>query len=431
MNLKQKVIRRRSILDTIGLVGLLGLVVINAFHFNLLNAYLYYREFFSGFFLVLIARYAMISFFGPKQTEIRVNHLLFYLLLFPLLLYIWSFIDFNVSLYGVDELGRVSAHINDVSLSLYVLRNALLYLPMVVYIYLRGLNLDEIRIIAFVVSIVVPFSIMSYMQSVSIYGQDLTLGMIGELGGQGIAYNSYVPYLTFGVLCAIYLLYSQVHPIGEMILIVCISYAVIFIFLSTSRQSTLFVLISFIAFVLITGKGLIDYKKWFISGAALVAIFILFDHFTDGYVLADKIIDRYSGVDDFLDSGSRGNKVLDGLSMLSPFELLIGAGLTSVIVSGPHNDYVRWTQRVGVPLMIFGFYPFFFAFKHGFRLARLNSESNTLFLFITLAVGYTLFHSLFGYPREDANQAVVSYLGLALWFGAYSEGLLNLNRQEK
>ena len=73
--------------------------------------------------------------------------------------------------------------------------------------------------------------------------------------------------------------------------------------------------------------------------------------------------------------------------------------------------------------MVIGFMPFIIAFRASFRMALLPRTENTLSIFITLAVGFTLFHSLFGYPREEANQALAVYLGLAIWFGAVREGL--------
>lgn len=56
-----------------------------------------------------------------------------------------------------------------------------------------------------------------------------------------------------------------------------------------------------------------------------------------------------------------------GLDLLSPEDYIFGAGLTSVIVRGPHNDYIRWIQRIGIPGMVLSFLPFVIAFSKNFE----------------------------------------------------------------
>jgi O-antigen ligase len=109
--------------------------------------------------------------------------------------------------------------------------------------------------------------------------------------------------------------------------------------------------------------------------------------------------------------------LVEGIRLLNPVQFLSGAGLTSVIVSGPHNDYVRWTQRVGLFAMFLGFAPFVIAFWRSFRKMREPHEGTPTWAFLNAGVAFTLFHSLFGYPREDAFQAPYAFLGLALWLG--------------
>jgi len=171
-------------------------------------------------------------------------------------------------------------------------------------------------------------------------------------------------------------------------------------------------------------------------GGGLAFIFV-----TQDYDISYEFYHRFVSLEGFMSSRStRIEMALNGLSILHPHEWLFGAGLTSVLVSGPHNDYIRWLQRVGLPLMIFGFMPFFITFRESFLLVRsrltpFNRQDNSLLIFLTLSGGFTLFHSFFGYPREEANQAVAVYMGLALWFGAYREGLMavteGLNQPEQ
>ena len=78
-----------------------------------------------------------------------------------------------------------------------------------------------------------------------------------------------------------------------------------------------------------------------------------------------------------------------------------------------------------VIVMLIGFLPFFIAFWESCKLVLKVKQGNALHIYLALAVGFTLFHSLFGYPREDAFQAPYVYLGLVLWFGVLRGGILN------
>lgn len=417
------IFRSRNVLDTVGLFAVLGLLVVNAFHYDIYQTFPLYREFFGCLFVALSGWYFLKKTPVLVRSRFRMNRTLFYLLLFPGLLFFWSFIDPGVSLYGDYTLGMVSDQLGGTSLWLYVLRNALLYLPMVVYVYFRGLNLKEIRLIALTATIIAPMSIGAFLQ----HGELTTLarlGAVAELGRKGFAYNSYVPYLTFLVLCGIYLLFSSSSYYIKWIALANVGIASTYCLLTTSRQSVLFIVICFFAFFCLSRDGINRRGKWVNLGLAVIVAVALFSYFTQGYELSPIFLNRYSNAKGFIET-PRLAIAIKGLDKLELIQWFAGAGLTSVIYSGPHNDYVRWTQRVGIPLMIFGFLPFFIACVRGARLSLRYRTGNSLFIFLVLAVGFTLFHSLFGYPREDANQAVAVYLGLALWFGAYREGLLS------
>ena len=53
-------------------------------------------------------------------------------------------------------------------------------------------------------------------------------------------------------------------------------------------------------------------------------------------------------------------------------------------------------------------------------LKNLLSKNSSLNIFIFLSIFFTIYNSFFGYPREDANQALVCYLGIGIWFSTYS-----------
>jgi hypothetical protein len=85
--------------------------------------------------------------------------------------------------------------------------------------------------------------------------------------------------------------------------------------------------------------------------------------------------------------------------------------------------------------MLLGFYPFFRAVLSiaGLRsLLSHDKKNKSLLLYLTLAILFTLYHSFFGYPREDAYQAVYCFLGLSMWLGVRKEyGLVSVMKSER
>ena len=80
------------------------------------------------------------------------------------------------------------------------------------------------------------------------------------------------------------------------------------------------------------------------------------------YPLIDKLSGTYVGTT----NETRFEIWISSLSMLHISEWFTGAGLTSVLVSGPHNDYIRWIQRVGLIFAFISFYPYFSAMFKSF-----------------------------------------------------------------
>lgn len=416
------IFKNRSLWDSMGFFALLCLLVINAFHFKLYESLVYYREIFFVMFVILSAGYLLKKLNGVRASVFCINKLLFLLFSFPVLLVVWSFLDSGRELYVGASTLDMPVNVTGIAMSIYVLRNAVLYLPMVLYFYLRGLSLSEIRLVAFVAILIAPLSILSFVISNEL-ATFATLGVVAELGGRGLGYNTYVPYLTFLILCGIYLFFSTSNIFLKLFFLTNVSVASIYSLLTTSRQSLLFILICLAIFFYYTRGRNIHIKKSIYLAVTLLIGIVTFVYFTQDVDMSEKLLDRFTSVEGFTKT-SRVEIFVAGLAKLNLFEWFAGAGLTSVIYSGPHNDYIRWTQRVGLPLMILGFLPFLMTFIRSARAAVVYRGDNTLYIFLTLAIGFTLFHSVFGYPREDANQAVAVYVGLALWLGAYSAGLL-------
>ena len=133
----------------------------------------------------------------------------------------------NTGLQGITEV--------NVDPRLYVLRNSLLYLPMVFYFACIGISEKEINRICFIAIAVAPFSILFYL--LTVYDDStfsiFLLGEMGQFGGANIQYNSYVPYLTFPALAGIYLLSVKKNLIVKSLVITSLAVMAIFIFLSS------------------------------------------------------------------------------------------------------------------------------------------------------------------------------------------------------
>lgn len=410
----------KSLSNLLGLVILIFLLILNALHFRFNSIYPFYREIIAFLFIILIS--AGVTKGINNFIQFKIHRALLYLLAFPLLLIMCSFFDNGTQLYGNTSLEGVSENINGINPKVYTLRNAFLYLPMVIYFYIRGLNYREINFLALLLILIAPISIIDYYLMSITKVQDSGPEILFLQGGSIIAYNTYVPYLTYLILSGIYL-YTQKSGLLKYIILISVIFTSLFCVISTSRQSVLFIILSFIAFG-VANKS-INYLKIILNIIFFfLIILIIFFYIQDTFELGDGLTTRYSSIMNFTsDETGRQQIMVQGLQMLEPLEWLFGAGLTSVLNSGPHNDYIRWLQRVGFPLMIFGFLPFFILLIKSLGYLKESSSNKNLTLFLLLGVFFTLFHSFFSYPREEVNQAFVVYLALSLWFGSFKNNL--------
>ena len=396
----------------LGFYTLILLISLVPFHFlvSKVGFMVFYREIIGAIFLFLL----LISLIHTGHLNLRIRSELFYLILFPLLLCMAAIYDPMINLYE-DNWGLAtiaSTFEGEADPRIYVLRNAFLFLPMVLYFALRGLQDYEIERIAFVIVSVAPFSIIFYLYSVFESG-NLSIFLLGDMakfGGANIAYNSYVPYLTFPFISAIYLISRSNSLIIKSVSLASIGVMSIFIFLSSSRQSMLFIMFAFFIFLIFDRSNF--YKRIIFYSSIVLSIAVLFYFVLLDVEINENLISKYqSGTET-----SRGQILLNGLNLLRLHEFFTGAGLTSVLNSGPHNDYLRWTQRVGLIFMIISFLPFFIGLTRSW-INVLSQKSKQIYIFISLSLFFTVYHSLFGYPREDAHQALFCFLGITIYLG--------------
>ena len=405
-------------LNNFGLYLILLFLMFVLVHKEVANIFAFYRELFGLAFLVLLFIHKS-SYIYQSIINRRIIIEIIFLMLFPFIIIITALFDPMNVLYGDPLSEGVTAYDGSVNPKIYVFRNAVIYLPMVFYIAIRGLSKSDINKIAGVTALFAPISIIIYMLTVS---DDSLLSQFEQLitGHTGlkpfsIEYNTYVPCFAIAGLSILYLMelqYKKYNQIIKVSLISILIFVSMFIFFSTSRQSLLLALI----YITIFATKNIFYSRWknilFYASFGLALYFcyyLIFLQYGENISVTNKLTSEVL-------TSPRLRVALDGLAMLHKTEFFTGAGLTSVLVSGPHNDYVRWIQRVGFIYAFISFYPYFSAMYKSF-LDVISSKFDSVNLFIFCISLFIIYNSFFGHPREDAYQSIWCFLGISMWLG--------------
>jgi hypothetical protein len=115
---------------------------------------------------------------------------------------------------------------------------------------------------------------------------------------------------------------------------------------------------------------------------------------------------------------------------LSDEKFYFGTGSLSSTFSGFHNDYMRIFYRAGIFGVISAFVPFLYLFfkfiifsfeKYFFN--NKNKKPDLVYL-LTVLLGFTLYYSLFGYPREDIYQSSTIWISLVLVYGHLNDKIM-------
>ena len=230
-----------------------------------------------------------------------------------------------------------------------------------------------------------------------------------ELSGKsGLPYNTYIPYLSFVFISGIYLLLIYKSFFSKIVLLLVNSFIFGVILFSTSRQTVLFCFIACLGFLIIQRSKI----KLIISLCFVLGITYYLITFSDvlfTLYFSPKAVES-----------ERFSIMNDGLQKLNGYsDWLFGKGFTSVVFSGPHNNYIRVLQRIGIFGVVLTFAPFIYAFI-SLAIRMIKYWNNKIFdrnlaWFLTMAIFFTLFHSFFGYPHADAFCTPFVWLGLSLY----------------
>lgn len=403
----QAFISHRGLLtNRIGFGLLILLLILQPFHFWMQDIFIYYRELFAAIFTFLFLLRITATFERHAFHSAEVM-----LVVFLLFIGVHAILIKGNVLYASKDIADASLQLTSIDPTLYVLRNAALYIPMVLYFSVRGLTAKEITYICRVVSSIAIFSILAFLNYRGVVSEVDELIYVLRYGSSNLSYNTYVPYLTFPALTSIYLYLTERKKIVSLFFLANFLTLFIYIVTSSSRQSMIFTLLVPVWFFIFSKRDM-RRKLGSLFLATMAASLVAGILISSDWVQNERLLDKLS-VDTFIDT-TRIDIMKRGLDLLPPEGWVWGMGLDSVVFSGPHNDYVRWIQRVGIPGMLLSFLPFLIAFVSGFRHTRI-AGSDPLLLLLFCSIAFMIYHSFFGYPREDAYQGLYTFLGLGMW----------------
>jgi hypothetical protein len=141
----------------------------------------------------------------------------------------------------------------------------------------------------------------------------------------------------------------------------------------------------------------------------IVSTFVL-----NSFEINKEVANKFVQGKEVLES-SRFSKIKDGFALLKPYEYIFGAGISSVPDGGPHNDFVRWIQRSGLLVGLYGFLPFSLLYFKNAR--RYKVKGDTIYLMVSLCALFLFYTSLFGYPRDDTYQSLVVFIAPVIFYG--------------
>lgn len=384
------------------------LFVSSQFHHIIIDFFPFYRDCISFFYICLICCHLKKKQKSPKLSFDFWSTYAFFLLL----LIIESTYDSNYRLYGNDiKVATATSFVSEDFVVFYILRNAFLFFPIITYYFLnRGvLSREFLRFTFWSYLTLVPISVYFYTQN--IFEVDLTINNLLLYGQVYIPYNTYVPHLALPAIFSMYLLYTSknlfLKIFSFLIFLIIAGYS----FVSGSRQSVIFLF--FILFTFFRNSSI----KHFLIMLILISLSIMI---TSSYVLKSfeinkEVVSKFIERDDALLESSRFGKITYGFSLLKPHEFVLGAGLSSVPDGGPHNDFVRWIQRTGILVGLFGFLPFFLLYILSIRMFKRTNDN--IYLITCLSSFFLFFTSIFGYPRDDTYQSMLVFIGPMIYYG--------------
>jgi hypothetical protein len=422
-----------------------------SFHEKITKYFYFYKEAISLIFLILAILYFF--HFKLKFFETIVKNKI-YIFFFP---YTFLILIFIVNTGPIDiEFTKSSTFLNnDTSktiLLLYVIRNLIILMPVVLFFSLRGINENEQKkillffFIAGFVGYITNTIYEIYTNKYSIYNYLYWYNFFGHN-------NTYMPYISSIYAVSLYLLLNEKNNFNLIVFSAFSSILLFMIFLSSGKAAILFCIFVLIYFIMICKN---KKKILLLLIGKIVILFFLhisiniyanfsyetnleeIENFTKNNPTLEKhkkkkleegfIYPIFNKEVKRLDLRSRLDIYLSFLQYAkktspSDIEFYFGTGSLSSTFSGYHNDFMRIYYRVGIFGLFFSFIPFFYFF---FKLLMLvinrkffykkNNQTDFVYMLLVL-IGFNLYYSLFAYPRDDVYQSSTIWVGLILMYG--------------
>lgn len=419
---------------------LLWIVLIN-FHFSFSKYISFYKEFFFVFFFIISCWYIFNFKFKFYNLIIKSEIYIFFI---PYLFFLLIII-FNSGPLDPEYLkssNKLSLDTSNYFLIAYVVRNFIIFMPIVLYLSLRGLTEIEMRKMLFLFYytgflgylckdaynlVNLDCSFYEYIYNYNLYSYN----------------NTYSPYLTGIYFIGFYLGLTEKRFFYFFLISLILSLTLFLIFFGAGKATILFCLLILLFYFLVNLKNAKFYKiialNFLLFFLMDIAINKFHKYHQNEFVLGDnskQVPNTYLPSDNFVypifnKNTNRMATVSLRAQIYKEFfnyagnindkkVFFFGQGSLTSIFSGLHNDYFRIFYRTGFFGLILSFFPLlYFFFKYLFISYKnffYKKRKDLYYLFFWFSA-FIPYYSLFQYPREDVFQSTIFWFGFALIYG--------------
>ncbi len=405
---KVAVHQRRKVVDIVSLGLIATVLFLVPLHRVSGQFFTYYREALMFLMVLLIPyylfRYRELELYRQRETQLLLVWILYFILCY--------LFDPGGSIYGEDT-QMASAALSQHSAANYVLRSFMLYVPLALLMAVRGISHRDLMFLMFCAMAASPYAIYLEYTSNDIVTVDEMI-YLSQSGVSTVAYNTFAPYLTFPFAASIFVFLSTRSKVVRGFAVVVIFIDLTMIIYSQSRQSFLFGATAAGLLLLFTRLNI----KQFAAVVVVVTIGVLTISsspiFTERYLSPESYGTSDAG------AAGRAELFVDGIRRVETVtDWVFGRGFSSVVFSGPHNNYVRVLQRTGLIGASLTYAPFLVAtwtlVRFRRRIGRKEIDRWAVWWLILTALLFTLYHSMFGYPHETAWSSHVVWAGMGLY----------------
>lgn len=393
---------RSSSLDRISYLLIVTLLLCNSLHHMVTEVFPWYCELIGGLLALTCVCYLLQRSRAAALNQTTVLIVCAWIVYY----FICYLLDPEISdLYGSD-VSNASRFVTEDTRKLYVLRRFFVYLPMFFTLVLRGINGREFTFLLFVLLIVSLFGVQSlYVENGLQSFSDIQSYCES---GRGVYYNQFSPFLSFLVALGVYGTLTNRLPLPARL--ACLAIATLYtvlIILSRSKASVIYV------GMILLMLNLVRFR-WKSVLCVLLASVCFLSFAGQGSFISERYLSAHSYSNDE-GSGKRLELIREGLDMVEGHEWIVGKGFSCVVLSGPHNNYIRVLQRTGLLGVLLTFSPFVVALLAVKRRNRQQNDSDPYMPWlVAVLLLFPLYHSLLSYPHEEAWNTACVWFGLGL-----------------